>query len=145
MFRYPIISVLRRVRASPWRSEIFATCRNPARGRHLSEAADSSTPDDALAVTMERQPSEMESSELHENLKPSQVVQLLDRHIVGQKDAKRAVAIAMRNRWRRKQLDDELRKEITPRNVLLVGPTGSGKTEVARRMAQLNDAPFRKM
>ena len=68
----------------------------------------------------------------------------LDRHIVGQQDAKRAVAIAMRNRWRRQQLPEDLIKEVTPRNVLLVGPTGCGKTEVARRMAQLNDAPFRK-
>ena len=71
------------------------------------------------------------SSELDLNLTPSQVVAGLDRHIVGQHDAKRAVAIAMRNRWRRKQLSDELRKEVTPRNVLLVGPTGCGKTEGA--------------
>jgi len=68
-------------------------------------------------------------SELELNLKPSEVVSGLDAHIVGQHDAKRAVAIAMRNRWRRKQLPDELRKEVTPRNVLLVGPTGCGKTE----------------
>ena len=82
-------------------------------------------------------------SHLERNLRPSEVVKELDRHIVGQKDAKRAVAIAMRNRWRRKQLPEDLMKEVTPRNVLLVGPTGCGKTEVARRMAQLNDAPFR--
>lgn len=63
-------------------------------------------------------------SELKQNLKPSDIVESLNRHIVGQHDAKRAVAIAMRNRWRRRQLTDELRKEITPRNVLLVGPTG---------------------
>lgn len=77
-------------------------------------------------------------------MRPSEVVHELDRHIVGQHDAKRAVAIAMRNRWRRQQLPEDLRKEVTPRNVLLVGPTGVGKTEVMRRMAKLNDAPFRK-
>ena len=82
-------------------------------------------------------------STLEHNLKPSDVVQELDRHIVGQTDAKRAVAIALRNRWRRQQLPPDLKREVTPRNVLLVGPTGCGKTEVARRMAQLNDAPFR--
>jgi len=67
------------------------------------------------------------NDELKNNLKPSEIVQALDRHIVGQKDAKKAVAIAMRNRWRRRQLPDELRKEVTPRNVLLVGPTGTWK------------------
>lgn len=86
-----------------------------------------------------------EANELEMNLRPSEVVAGLDKHIVGQQDAKRAVAIAMRNRWRRKQLPEELRKEVTPRNVLLVGPTGCGKTEVARRMAKLNDAPFIKV
>ena len=115
------------------------------------------------------------ADELKNNLKPSEIVQALDRHIVGQKDAKKAVAIAMRNRWRRRQLPEELRKEVTPRNVLLVGPTGRfvfchgcflhkrhvstltlcpvfcvsslgcGKTEVARRMAMMNDAPFIKV
>ena len=84
-------------------------------------------------------------NELTNNLKPSQIVQELNRHIVGQHDAKKAVAIAMRNRWRRRQLTDQLRKEVTPRNVLLVGPTGCGKTEVARRMAMMSDAPFLKV
>ena len=79
------------------------------------------------------------------NMKPSEVVAELNRHIVGQADAKRAVAIALRNRWRRQQLPDDLRPEVTPRNVLLVGPTGCGKTEVARRMAQIHDAPFLKV
>lgn len=64
------------------------------------------------------------NNELNQNLKPSEIVEALDRHIVGQHDAKRSVAIAMRNRWRRRQLSDDLRKEVTPRNVLLVGPTG---------------------
>jgi ATP-dependent HslUV protease ATP-binding subunit HslU len=84
-------------------------------------------------------------NELTNNFKPSQIVLELNRHIVGQQDAKKAVAIAMRNRWRRRQLPDELRKEVTPRNVLLVGPTGCGKTEVARRMAMMSDAPFLKV
>ena len=73
------------------------------------------------------------SNELKQNLRPSEVVKELDRHIVGQPDAKRAVAIAMRNRWRRRQLPEDLRKEVTPRNVLLVGPTGCGKVSTRLR------------
>ena len=90
---------------------------------------------------------ETESQELSlkQQLRPLEVVSELDRHIVGQHDAKRAVAIAMRNRWRRRQLPKELMKEVTPRNVLMIGPTGCGKTEVARRMASLSDAPFLKV
>ena len=79
------------------------------------------------------------------NLRPTEVVAELNRHIVGQSAAKRAVAIAMRNRWRRRQLPHSLLKEVTPRNVLMIGPTGCGKTEVARRMAKLSDAPFLKV
>lgn len=79
------------------------------------------------------------------SLRPTEVVNELDRHIVGQPSAKRAVAIAMRNRWRRRQLPKDLLKEVTPRNVLMIGPTGCGKTEVARRMAKLSDAPFLKV
>jgi ATP-dependent HslUV protease ATP-binding subunit HslU len=86
-----------------------------------------------------------EDSDLEKSLRPVQVVKELDRHIVGQQDAKRAVAIAMRNRWRRRQLPADLRAEVTPRNVLMIGPTGCGKTEVARRMAALGDAPFLKV
>lgn len=78
-------------------------------------------------------------------LRPTEVTAQLDRHIVGQASAKRAVAIAMRNRWRRRQLPPALLKEVTPRNVLMIGPTGCGKTEVARRMAKLSDAPFLKV
>lgn len=76
---------------------------------------------------------------------PREIVQELDKHIVGQQDAKRAVAIALRNRWRRQQVDVELRNEITPKNILMIGPTGVGKTEIARRLARLANAPFIKV
>ncbi|MCC5865611.1 MAG: ATP-dependent protease ATPase subunit HslU [Wenzhouxiangella sp.] len=76
---------------------------------------------------------------------PREIVQELDRHIIGQSDAKRAVAIALRNRWRRMQVDEKLRPEITPKNILMIGPTGVGKTEIARRLAALAKAPFVKV
>ena len=76
---------------------------------------------------------------------PEEIVHELDKHIVGQDAAKRAVAIALRNRWRRQQVPDPLRQEITPKNILLIGPTGVGKTEIARRLARLADAPFVKV
>src|SRR6188768_1521799 len=79
------------------------------------------------------------------SMTPQEIVSELDRHIVGQKDAKRAVAIALRNRWRRLQVDEKLRHEITPKNILMIGPTGVGKTEIARRLAKLADAPFIKV
>ena len=76
---------------------------------------------------------------------PQEIVHELDKHIIGQHDAKRAVAIALRNRWRRQQVEDPLRQEITPKNILMIGPTGVGKTEIARRLARLADAPFVKV
>ena len=76
---------------------------------------------------------------------PQEIVSELDRYIVGQQEAKRAVAIAMRNRWRRQHVDEKLRPEITPKNILMIGPTGVGKTEIARRLARLADAPFIKI
>ncbi len=79
------------------------------------------------------------------NLTPAQIVAELDKFIVGQKEAKRAVAIALRNRYRRQQLSDEMRDEIAPKNIMMIGPTGVGKTEIARRMAKLIDAPFLKV
>lgn len=76
---------------------------------------------------------------------PREIVQELDRHIVGQREAKRAVAVALRNRWRRRQLPEALRREVTPKNILMIGPTGVGKTEIARRLARLAQAPFLKI
>lgn len=82
---------------------------------------------------------------LVENLTPAQIVRELDLHIIGQDDAKRAVAVALRNRYRRRLLPEELREEIHPRNILMIGPTGVGKTEIARRVAKMVDAPFLKV
>ncbi|HSK39234.1 MAG TPA: AAA family ATPase, partial [Arenibaculum sp.] len=76
---------------------------------------------------------------------PREIVSVLDRYIVGQHDAKRAVAIALRNRWRRLQLPEGLREEVLPKNILMIGPTGVGKTEIARRLAKLAQAPFLKV
>src|SRR3954469_9218217 len=80
-----------------------------------------------------------------DSLTPKQIVAELDKHIVGQDAAKKAVAVAVRNRWRRQQLPPDLRKDVTPKNIILIGPTGVGKTEIARRLAQLVRAPFIKV
>ena len=79
------------------------------------------------------------------NFTPREIVSELDRYIIGQTDAKRAVAVALRNRWRRQQLSGQMREDIIPKNILMIGPTGVGKTEIARRLAKLANAPFLKV
>src|SRR5699024_4717719 len=91
------------------------------------------------------QPLATDGQEAVQQLTPREIVSELDRHIIGQDQAKRSVAIALRNRWRRMQLDDTIRSEITPKNILMIGPTGVGKTEIARRLAKLAKAPFIKV
>src|ERR1041384_5415366 len=80
-----------------------------------------------------------------QSLTPRQIVQELDKYIVGQGDAKRAVAVAVRNRWRRQQVAESMRQDVSPKNILMIGPTGVGKTEIARRLAGLVNAPFIKV
>ncbi|HEX9154141.1 MAG TPA: AAA family ATPase, partial [Nitrospira sp.] len=82
---------------------------------------------------------------MNSDLTPRQIVEELDKYIIGQHNAKRAVAIALRNRWRRQRLSEELRDEVMPKNIIMIGPTGVGKTEIARRLARLVQAPFLKI
>jgi len=98
--------------------------------------------DTSLAVSP---PPQMERVDFMESLTPREIVKELDKYIVGQKKAKRAVAIALRNRWRRQRLPDSLRDEVAPKNILMIGPTGVGKTEIARRLAKLTKSPFVKV
>ena len=79
------------------------------------------------------------------NFSPREIVSELDRFIIGQNDAKRAVAVALRNRWRRQQLESPMKEEVLPKNILMIGPTGVGKTEISRRLAKLAGAPFTKI
>lgn len=106
----------------------------------MSEQADSGTP-----VLVDTHPPRPAEATPRAPMTPREVVSELDRYIVGQKAAKRAVAIALRNRWRRQQISGELRDEITPKNIILIGPTGVGKTEISRRLARLAQAPFLKV
>merc|ERR1712005_97746 len=78
-------------------------------------------------------------------LSPREIASELDRYVIGQKDAKKAVAVALRNRWRRQALSDEMRDEVLPKNILMIGPTGVGKTEISRRLSRLAEAPFIKV
>jgi ATP-dependent HslUV protease ATP-binding subunit HslU len=107
-----------------------------------SPAFESGTTDDALRTEGVRKDKTMADPT---TLSPREIVAELDRYIIGQKDAKRAVAVALRNRWRRQQLPEALRAEVTPKNILMIGPTGVGKTEISRRLAKLAQAPFIKV
>ncbi len=114
-------------------------------GRDGREDDVSAWNEDALVATASKETSAPSTSDWQEELTPRQIVSELDKYIVGQNAAKRAVAIALRNRWRRQQVDDDLREEIMPNNIILIGPTGVGKTEIARRLARLAGAPFVKV
>src|SRR4051812_6620601 len=103
---------------------------------HIEEAAEAGVKTPVLAV------SAAFAGGIENIMTPPEIVAELDKYIIGQHDAKRAVAIALRSRWRRMQLSEELRKEISPKNILMIGPTGVGKTEIARRVAVLSNAPF---
>jgi ATP-dependent protease Clp ATPase subunit len=113
--------------------------RHRGRDLHLHEPATS------LSRTLDAATAKSARSLTCRQMTPREIVQELDKHIVGQGDAKRAVAIALRNRWRRVQVDEPLRAEITPKNILMIGPTGVGKTEISRRLARLAKAPFVKV
>jgi ATP-dependent HslUV protease ATP-binding subunit HslU len=113
-------------------------------GRHCSGAAAALPPTEGTAGPSVA-PSTEAAPQPVRNMKPRELMAELDKYIVGQSDAKRAVAVALRNRWRRHQVSDELREEIAPKNILMIGPTGVGKTEIARRLAKLVDAPFVKV
>merc|ERR1712086_403280 len=147
--RHSVIAMLSRVqRVVSGRGVINLAVREGrkqkfAGSRSFCAAAAEKKPPSVTVIEVE-QPDEPESIDLN-TLTPTGIVKHLDRYIVGQEDAKRAVAIAMRNRWRRHRVPDILKDEIAPKNILMIGPTGCGKTEIARRLAKLADAPFIKV
>src|SRR5262249_53055216 len=134
--------------ARPWRSPL--TCASTPTGTSRwknydcrSQIADCRLKDSLSICNLQSAICNLEVTVA--DMTPRQIVQELDRYIVGQDAAKRAVAVAIRNRWRRQQLPPELRKDVTPKNIIMIGPTGVGKTEIARRLAQLVGAPFLKV
>ncbi|KEG13929.1 putative heat shock protein HslVU, ATPase subunit HslU [Trypanosoma grayi] len=128
---------MRRAAAFPLPVRVMTNFAGAARS--CSAAA----PESAAPLPPPRKPAQVQS--LVRNMKPRELMQELDNYIIGQKDAKKAVAVALRNRWRRHQVEPEIGEEIAPKNILMIGPTGVGKTEIARRLAKLVDAPFVKV
>jgi len=127
-------------RAPYWPTRSFRRARSPS-AACASPPTSASTP----TPTSPSRSSSGQSSKRPEALTPRAIVEELDRYIVGQREAKRAVAVALRNRWRRQQVPPPMRDEISPKNIMLIGPTGVGKTEIARRLAKLAGAPFVKV
>lgn len=138
--------------SAPLRSFATTSCALAPKKKDKPPADDKKEAKDDAAKSTKPEPETPKASELGtdlevsvRNMRPKQLMGELDKHIVGQGDAKKAVAIALRNRWRRQQVADDIREEIAPKNILMVGPTGVGKTEIARRLAKLVDAPFIKV
>src|SRR6478735_5030111 len=129
------------------RSPLPARCSTPTSMRRRSRAKPWPLPLISAFTPIRKSSSKAwsQSRNAMTSFSPREIVSELDRYIIGQRDAKRAVAIALRNRWRRQQLDEELREEVLPKNILMIGPTGVGKTEISRRLAKLAGAPFIKV